>query len=232
MPYKRKRSFSSSMSKSKKPRFRSSKYSRGKLSVIKRGRIAVNCHRFIRWATSPLTLTCTLATDNKFAEYFSLDKVQNYTEFTNLYDQFQITGVQVMFQLITNPDASTSEGSTNQAQAANWYPKLWYCRDYDDSNTNTVADLKQRPEARMRVLRPNSIFKVFIKPKASIQLYNGVSATGYGIANKMWLDVSSSSTPYYGLKYVVDLNGIAATANYPFKVLVEYKYWIRFKNPR
>lgn len=230
MAFKRKR-FSrrpmSSMFKKRRVPYRKSRYSR-----FKRGRIAVSVHKFIRWATSPSTKTCTLANDNAFAEEFTLDKTQNYTEFTQLYDQFQITGVQVQFQLVTNPDSSTWQGSTNQAQAANWYPKLWYCRDYDNSTTETVAQLKQRPETRCKVLRPNQILKVFVKPKPSIQFYNGVTATGYGIAKDFWLDVSSSSTPYFGLKYDIDLLGFAATASYPFLVQVEYKYYLKFKNPR
>ena len=59
-------------------------------------------YRYSRYATDPLDIDLN-STSQAYGTEFALQNVKSYSEFSNLYDRFMITGVQMKFYLVTNP---------------------------------------------------------------------------------------------------------------------------------
>lgn len=200
---------------------------------VSRGRIGrgTNVHRYVRFVATPQTITCTGVEANGCG-IFQLQDTQNYTELTALYDRYKITHVQARIQLVTNPNSQFWTNSQTLSQPTNWFPKLWYCKDYDDSNTETIAALKQRAGTKMFVLKPDKMYKVNIKPAILGQTYRTATTTGYAPMWKQWIDVNNADVPHYGWKYAIDADGLDPIDAFGFQVRIEYKYWITMKDVR
>lgn len=208
---------------------------RGSLGAnIARARIgSTNVHRFSRWVGTPQTLSCTASTYES-AGIFQLSDLPNVSEFTTLYDRYMLTHVQARVQLITNPNAVTYTNSAPGAAVTgtNWYPKFWWCPDYDDSSAESLEALKQRSKTKCIILQPNKQFTINIKPACLVKTYGSLLADGYDPKWRQWIDMSNTSVAHYGYKYVVDMNGYDPNDSYPFKVQIEYKYWFTCKDVR
>jgi hypothetical protein len=190
-------------------------------------------HRFVRWGTTPdlVTFSVLSGTGQMYGRSFSLNNVSQFSEFTGLFDQYKIESVEAQFSLINNPDAVNNPNATS-ATSSNIYPRLWTVVDHDTDNIASIDAIKQYPKVRCRVLEPNKILKVKFSPKSQIQLYNGVSGTGYGINKDGWIDLTNTTVEHYGLLGAIDGMGLVPAAMNSYLVRVEYKFWLAFKNPR
>lgn len=189
-----------------------------------------NVHAYKRYATPTTIDTSVAATSYDQTVTFDLSQVRGSSELTALYDQYMITGVKVMFQLVTNPDSGTITNNSVTANATNFYPKLMYVRDYDNNTIETPNELRERNSTTMRVLRPNQIVSVFLRPAVRNNIYlDGVTPASSPIWNQ-WIDCSTTQVPHYGLKYCVD--NLGHNAGQSYRLRVEYQYFIKFKNVR
>lgn len=202
--------------------------------TVKRSRLnSCNVHKFTRWVGTPQLCSCTASTYES-AGIFQLSDLPNVSEFANLYDRYKLTHVQARIQLITNPNAVTytNAASGGPVTGTNWYPKFWYCPDYDDSGAESLESLKQRAKTKCFVLQPNRQYKVNIKPACLVRTYGSVLSDGFDPRWNVWIDMSNTSVAHYGYKYVIDMNGFDPVNDYPFKVQIEYKYWFTCKDVR
>lgn len=170
---------------------------------------------------------------------FKLSDTINYTEFDVLYDRFMITTVVVKVRLVTNPDGVVYANNLNvdpvtsaRWNTANWYPRLFYCKDYDDSTAETLAQLRERAKTKMIVLKPNMYHKIVIRPSVLVQGYYTSLTPGYVPKWNQWVDMQNNSLPHYGLKYNVDCSGLNPQDTYPFKIEWEYTYYFKCKDVR
>lgn len=192
-----------------------------------------NAHAFRRWATSDTVLSAIGSTGTGYAEKFTFDQLPSYTEFDTLYDRYMITTVILRFQLVCNPDASYYLANNTTANAANWYPKLWYYVDYDDNTAPTSFDeVKQHAKAKHFVLQPNREFKVVVRPAVNIQTYATATNTGYAPKWNTWIDIAQTNVPHYGLKYWVDTNGIDPLDSQRPSVCIERLFYFKCKDVR
>lgn len=198
----------------------------------RRNRRNTNSHSYKRYA-GPSTIGVN-NTNTDFSDVFFFENIQGYTDFTGLYDQYKISCVVVKFQLVSNPDTIYPPGGDPSTNITNptFYPKLWYCRDYDDSGTNTVAFLRERSGAKFFILRPNKIYSVKVKLAVNMNVYrSGAPATAVSWSLKR-LDMSNTNVPHYGLKWSVDLDGVSLITNSQFKLRVDYLYYFKCFNVR
>jgi len=182
-------------------------------------------HSFTRYATESVTKQCTGVTQ-AWAEEFTFDKVAGYTEFTALFDQYKINSVTIAIQLINNPDAAypfNGTGSSVTINPTNWFPKLWYIRDYDGGSADTFAAMKERQGVKFCVLKPNVIKRFVIKPKCLIQTYRTATSTGYA-PKTLSIDLANVDVPHYGMNFLIDTLNVDPQDTYPFNVRIEYKY--------
>lgn len=209
----------------------------GRMTRLRRGRMPQNKyneHMYKRW-TDPLPVDITGTTYN-LGLVFKLEDVKGEADFADLYDRYMLTTVVLRFKLVTNPDSSiklnTTAGALSDFQMTNWYPKLWYCVDYDDNSTETLAQLKERAQTKCKVLMPNKFVKVVLKPAVTIQTYRTATSTGYAPKWKQWIDMAQRDVPHYGLKFSVDTCGIDPNDSYPFKMEIDRRYYFTCKDVR
>lgn len=186
-----------------------------------------NIHRFCRW-TVPTVVTMTGATSEQ-PLVWSFDNLINKDDFTTLYDRYRIDYVRVRAQLMTNPDASNFVNSA-LPNYTNWFPKLWWCPDYDDGAQETLDDLKQRAKTRCIILRPNQFYKFGVKPAILAQTYRTAVSTGYTPKWKQWIDMAQTNVPHYGIKCVID--GSALDPLQDFRVQFDCQVYFTCKDVR
>jgi hypothetical protein len=188
-----------------------------------------NVHHYKRYGTQIHHSALGPITAYNGVNTFDLSKVRNPSELTALYDQYMITGVKLVFKLTTNPDApfrlnQSADNSTN------WYPRMFYTRDYDNDTVETSNDLRERNTTKMCILRPNKDIKIFVKPAVRNQLYlDGVTAATSPVWNQ-WIDCSTTQVPHYGLKWSLDFENHTVSQGYQFTI--ETIYYLKFKNAR
>jgi len=191
-------------------------------------------HSYRRYGT-PSTVTLTgAATESDNCDTFAMSNVIGYTELTNLYDQYKIRSVTMKFHLVTNPDRLTQPGQNPASDylAPPNYPKLWWARDYDDSSAVSLATMREMGKAKFKILRPNSIVSVTIRPAVLTQLYRTETTTGYSPSWPKKLDCSQANIPHYGLKWIIDTDGVSLFTNSQYIVRIEYVYNMTLFNTR
>lgn len=189
-----------------------------------------NVHMYKRMATAVNFTMSSGATAYNNTIAFTLSDVRNAAELTALYDQYMIVGVKLTFQLIVNPDGNNALNSGTISNANNFYPKLFYVRDYDDLGVEATNDLRERNNVKTRILRPNQNVTIYVRPAVRNQLYlDGVTAANSPIW-KQWLDCSTNNVPHYGLKFSVDFLGVTPIQDNFIRV--EKTYYLKFKNSR
>lgn len=183
-------------------------------------------HRYT--ALTDITTLSTITSAIGAGLTFNAVNLPNWSEFSNLYDQYKIVGVEVRFRLMTNPDSSTFLNDITFSQGANFFPKLWWSIDKDDNSTPTVATIRERGSAKCAVLKPSQDIKVYIAyPRVQL----GFTGQYYvSSVDGMWLrcqDVNGAT--HFGLKVVLDKMGYAGNT---FTVGIDYKYVMCFKNSK
>lgn len=204
---------------------------RSKLSLVTRRRNAkrLNVHSFSRYSGA-FTLDMT-GTEQPLSFEFKLSDLYSYSEFTTLFDKYKLTRAVVSIQMINNPNAiaytNTSTTGTGNV-GVNFYPRLWYIADHDDSSTTTIAAIKERVGVRSCVLQPNKIKKISVKPAVAVQLYKTATTTGYGPRFNQYIDMTDSAVPHYGLKCVFDPMGLDPIQTFNFRY--EWKLYFTCKD--
>lgn len=172
---------------------------------------------------------------------FKLSDLPGVTEFGDLYDRYKLTTVVLRFRILNNPNANMVINNGGSAGVSstwttintnNWYPRLFYCKDYDDSSAESLGALRERSKTKMVVLKPNKFHKIVIKPAVTVQTYRTPTTTGYSPSWNQWIDMAQNNVPYYGLKYVVDMSGIDPVDTQPYKLEIEKQYFFTCKDVR
>lgn len=191
---------------------------------------AIDQHMYSRYAHTPLNLDCTTG-ELPICRKFEFADITAHGEFSSLYDRYKITSVQLQITLINNPDAFLQpNGPLNNQNITNWYPKLWYVRDYDDASDITLSAIRERSNVRCLILRPNKIFRFRTRPAVLMQTWQSLTGSGYAPKWNNWIDMAQSTVPHYGIKMVLDTQGLDPSNEYPFKVRIEFKYNFTCKN--
>lgn len=138
---------------------------------------------------------------------FYLGLVPNYTEFTNLFDEFRILQVKVEFDPLTS--SSTA-------------PPLYTVIDYDDGTVPTSVNELRQYESLMTV-PSNRYFRRVLNPRASSAYYQG-SFTGFGSIYGPWLDTGSFGVQHYGLKYLLPQSATPNIATYNVNITLVMQF--------
>jgi len=170
-------------------------------------------HKFTRLA-APVTLTNSTVTETLYAFQFLLSYVPSYTEFTALYDQYQIAAVHLRFV----PTVNTST-PLDPLQGF-----IILAVDYDDSTTPANIDaLYQYGSAA--VFGAGKEIRFTLRPRAALAAYSG-AFTSYANFGNMWIDIASSNVQHYGLKVGMS----ASTPVHTWSVFATYV--LRFRSSR
>lgn len=153
---------------------------------------------------------------------FQLSDLQNYTEFTNLFDQYSIVGIKYRWVMTRDPSTNSQTVAQNQG----YFPYIKWVHDHDDASTpGSEVPLIQYPRMHEHWFSESS--KVtrwfYLKPAVATQQY-GTLANGYTAKWRQFLDSGYPGTPHYGLKAWYN-----SLCNGTF-IMLECKYVLRFKS--
>jgi hypothetical protein len=151
-----------------------------------------------------------------YAFAFSLSMLGNSSSFTSLFDQYRIMQVNCEFF----PEIAQSSVSTST------YPPIYSVIDYDDNSLITIAQALQYDT--LQVCTAGTYFQRTFVPKASMNVYSGITAGSYASTpTSLWMDIASPGVSYFGLKVCVDVASAASTF-----ARVNAHYIIQFRNTR
>lgn len=192
---------------------------------------STNLHHFKRYTGAFDIQNSATTTEKPYAMVFTFNQLINYSEFETLYDRYRIDYIDVKLQLQTNPDSDHVIGNDAVINETNFYPKLWWIKDYDDSSADTLTELRQRAGAKYRIMKPNSEVKIRVRPAILNQTYRTSTTTGYAPKWRQWIDFAQVDVPHYGLKINLDLNGRANTEQF-YILRVETQFHFTCKDVR
>lgn len=209
---------------------------RAKRTRVGRVDRSVNVHSFRRGCNTDYATVTGTGLSGTLT--FQLSDTLGYTDFDNLYDRYMITHVVIKVRLVNDPSAVSQintrltnvGGSASNFNMTNWYPRFFYCKDYDDSGSETLAQLKERARTKMFILKPNVYHTIVVKPAALFQTYYTTTGSAYAPKWNTWVDMAQNSMPHYGLKYNIDMDGLSAIDG--FKVELEKVYYFKCKDVR
>lgn len=148
---------------------------------------------------------------------FKLSNIADYTSYTSLFDQYQITAIDFILRPRNNV--------TNSASIAVTLAPLLLVIDYDDATSPASASVLQQYQNVMVVESYQSVRRVF-KPSYTNFAYQGATP-GYSV-NQGWCDCAYPDILHYGIKYYIGATGVS---NYPDWDVCVY-YHISFRNVR
>lgn len=153
-------------------------------------------------------------------QFFKLNDLTNSSEFTNLFDQYQIVGIQYRFVSRINPDFATTVGNRGI------YPVLRWVHDHDDvSSPGSASELYQYPAMREFNFTSdkNCTRWMYLKPALANEVFGTVVQTAYAPKWRQWCDCNYAGIQHYGIKYYAD-NCYAGQSIY-----LEAKYVLKFR---
>lgn len=129
--------------------------------------------------------------------------VPSSSEFSKLFDQWRIVGVDMEVFFSGNSQSIVTAGTT--------LPLLWYVDDYDDANNTPLSLIQQYPRVKIANMGESGgyVIRHRMTPRPSLIIPDG--AGGFGAAPQLdgptWIDTVTPGTPHYGLKLCLDTYG-------------------------
>lgn len=170
------------------------------------------------------------------SQTFNLGSVTNYTEFTQLFDQYKICMIKMVFTFgKTDATMNTSGVQPPGGQTlTSVMPSFQWWIDRDDDTAPTIAEASQ--VERVHRVQMSHPVKVVLKPNILVMAYEGLTGTAYSPAYR-WIDCSDHTTPHYGIKYILDGSGVYRTPDTVNDIVlgtftVDTTYYLAFKNVR
>jgi len=137
---------------------------------------------------------------------FSLDALPSYTDFTNLFDMYRITRIEVCFQ----PEYTELTDAALVSNAVNCY-------------FNTAIDLVDAsPPVNVDDLLQYQQLESTSITKQHVRKWNPTILMGGNIPCSCWLPTSNPSESHYALKYAIPPTGVAMTFRSRVRVHLEF----------
>lgn len=160
---------------------------------------------------------------NQFGCRHALNQITASSDLSNLFDMYKITGVRATF-LYQISEASASGGGV--------LPTILYAPDFDDSSPPSYNDLRQKQNAKQKILMANKPFSVFYRPKivGSVQNSNASGTASASISNRGFLDSTFNQVDHYGMKF--SLNNLYGTTAVASQFEIQFTYYLTMKGPQ
>lgn len=171
------------------------------------------------------------------AQTFQLTSIPDYTDFTQLFDRYKITGVKLQFLYQSNVSIESRTDYPNQSiPTASVLPLLTSAYDFDDSNVPVVySQVQNKSYAKKRILNGNREWSMYIKPRQTLAVQ---SAGGIALTSDRphWIDSNSASVTHYGMKYWLDclpLGKVDGESIYPtVQLTITPTYYLALRDPQ
>lgn len=155
--------------------------------------------------------------DIPFSMNFRLDQLINYTDITNLADQYRIKYVTV--KLYFNSNTAAVSGSSS-------LPVVQYIVDHDDASLAgaTVNALREKMGVKFKNFNANrNVVKFSLKPRVAQAVFNNGVSQVYSVPTKStWINSAYSGVEHYGIKGILTNVMLPATVA---NVVTTYFKW-------
>lgn len=190
-----------------------------------RRHLTQNVYNFVRYVDDDLfTITSDKLAFTGVALEFKLNDIVNVTEFTTLFDTYQIAKVELEFC----PDTQiVNRRIINDSPPVFTIPSIYVHRDLDNAIAPTSeAQMSQRQDCIRKTATQR--FKYTVVPQVGREVYRNVTQTAYETPYALtWLDANYNDVPHYGVH--VGITPTASTNDGDFTYKIKAKYWLRFK---
>lgn len=178
-------------------------------------------YRFARTNYLWTSLTSASSQFNGFS--FKFNDIPSYSEFSVLFDSYQITGIKLTFQ--PNMKAANFAAGT-------LIPNIYFIVDYDDSGAHTsITEINQRQ--KVQIWPATTRKTVFVRNPQIAWTAQAQTGTAYVTPYKrIWCDFANVTTLHQGIK--IDLDTVPATTwpHANFQVDVRLKMYFKCKTVR
>lgn len=181
-------------------------------------RIVQPVQYFMRKQYYPGFFSASAGGGSGFAFNFRLQDLPVFGEFTQLFDQYMIRGIE--FEIIPRITQAV-------VQTPNSIGNVWSVLDYDDSvSPANVQELMQYQNVQRTQM--TQVHKRMLVPAIRGNAFSS-AGTAYTPKKKQWIDLSDPGTEHYGVKVWVDGLGAGAPA-IEFDIVTTYH--LAMKNVR
>lgn len=147
--------------------------------------------------------------------YATLNCLPDYTDLTNLFDQYRINAMELSLRPIQTIETTSTVAGNPPLSAI-----IYYCIDYDDStpfaaSNAGVQKMREVASFRERALFQNKPVILSCKPHIAMAAYSGGAFTDYANMSHQWIDTVSPDVAHYGVKWIIEVfaPSFAATSN-------------------
>lgn len=163
---------------------------------------------------------------NSFALNSRLTAVEGYTDFTNLYDRYKITGVKATFMYQSDSSAVNSSSVL---------PTIMYAVDKDDLTPDGFSTFRQKQDMKRKILTANRPFSIYWKPKKQMTVSSLTAEADAISTNVGWNNCAFPGINHLGLKFYCNnlyggTAGIASTVQ--TQLDIQITYYLAFKDPQ
>lgn len=157
------------------------------------------------------------------SQYFMLQDVPTYADFTNLYDRYRITGVKLKITYLDNNAA---------VNGLSVLPVLNYAVDVDDNAVPTSESvMQQKQDVKTKVLVANKPISIYIKnPKVAAAALNSSGTFDATMVSKGYLNCAIPNTVHNGIKYWI--SSVYSNANSQCAIRIVPTYYFSMKDPQ
>lgn len=165
--------------------------------------------------------------DSNFYESYvmgRLDQLPAYTDFTNLFDSYRVTGMKAKFLF----DKNSAEVHGTDVSI----PMIGTCTDKDDVAALTTENAFWQYED-FKYRRLDKPVSVFVKPRIAQSAYaGGIFASYVEGKAKQWIDCNSTTVEHYGIRYYIHCPGWHLEPHKIGILKIALTLWIECKNVR
>lgn len=150
---------------------------------------------------------------------FSLSDVPNPGEFTSLFDQYMIKGIQYRWVIRRDPAFATTAANKG------FSPRVGWVHDHDSVQPVTAfTDIQQYPYYKEVNFNSNYLNTkwYYLKPAVCNSVYNGVY-NGYSAMWRKYLDSGYPAVPHYGIRAFYEGLYLGVTLNLECKYIIKLK---------
>jgi len=171
------------------------------------------------YTQNEITVPASLGAFTSVARTFSLGNLPGASDFTSLYDQYQIKAVKItLLPKWTQNNQNTAAGSAPIGRVAS-------VLDYDDNAfPASMGEMSQYQNFKLtNGVRTHSRY---LKPRCLLQGVNAGGTTMNLPTRTQWIDCNQSAVPWFGVKF--GFIGTTIEQQYDAKI----DYYLAFKNVR
>lgn len=173
--------------------------------------------------------------DVPFAVNTQMVMCVNSSDFTNLFDQYQVRSV--TYYLTCSQAATSVLGGGTGATADSMLsqPSIMYFVDKDDYDIPTPNTVRERMGVRSKQLVPGKTVRITVRASKPEGLVYGPSALISGSAipkGYQWLDTNANNVPHYGLKGIIKGVDLRPRSEPLFQITIEAKVNLALKQVR